>query len=82
MLPIDLTNRRALVCGVGDDVGFGWAIAQALAEAGASVCVAAWPPALGVFTKMLERRKVDDSGRLRDGGGGIACVQERDHRAG
>ena len=37
MLNIDLTGRRALVAGVADDGGFGFAIAKALAEAGASV---------------------------------------------
>ena len=36
MLNIDLTGRRALVAGVADDGGFGFAIAKALAEAGAS----------------------------------------------
>src|SRR5437762_2945988 len=32
MLPIDLTGKRALVAGVADDAGYGFAIAQALAE--------------------------------------------------
>ena len=35
MLAIDLTGKRALVAGVSDDGGFGFAIAKALAEAGA-----------------------------------------------
>ena len=39
MLNIDLRGRRALVAGVADDGGFGFAIAKALGEAGASVCV-------------------------------------------
>ena len=39
MLNIDLSGRRALVAGVADDGGFGFAIAKALAEAGATVCV-------------------------------------------
>ena len=39
MLAIDLTGKRALVAGVSDDGGFGFAIAKALAEAGATVCV-------------------------------------------
>ena len=30
MLPIDLTGKRALVAGVADDGGFGFAIANAL----------------------------------------------------
>lgn len=67
MLPIDLTGKRALVAGVADDNGFGWAIAKAFADAGASVCVATWPPALNIFLSLLERGKVDDSRRLADG---------------
>ncbi|MEO8550408.1 MAG: NADH-specific enoyl-ACP reductase, partial [Kofleriaceae bacterium] len=42
MLSIDLTGKRALVAGVADDVGLGFAIAKALAEAGAQVSVAGW----------------------------------------
>ena len=53
--------------GVSDDGGFGFAIAKALAEAGAAICVGSWPPALGIFTKLLERGKIDDSLRLSDG---------------
>jgi enoyl-[acyl-carrier protein] reductase I len=67
MLNIDLRGRRALVAGVADDNGFGFAIAKALAEAGASVCVATWPPALTIFLNLLERGKMDESRRLADG---------------
>jgi enoyl-[acyl-carrier protein] reductase I len=67
MLAIDLTGKRALVAGVSDDAGFGFAIAKALAEAGASVCVGSWPPALGIFTKLLERGKIAESLGLSDG---------------
>lgn len=67
MLNIDLSGRRALVAGVADDAGYGFAIAKALAEAGASVCVATWPPALNIFLTLLERGKLDESRRLRDG---------------
>jgi enoyl-[acyl-carrier protein] reductase I len=68
MLAIDLSGKRALVAGVSDDGGFGFAIAKALAEAGASICVGSWPPALGIFTKLLERGKMDESMRLAGGG--------------
>src|ERR1035437_10777726 len=68
MLNIDLTGKRALVAGVADDAGSGFAIAKALAEAGASVCLGTWPPALGVFQTMLERGKLDRSLALSDGG--------------
>jgi enoyl-[acyl-carrier protein] reductase I len=67
MLTIDLKGKRALVAGVADDHGFGFAIAKALAEAGASVCLGTWPPALGIFKTMLERGKLDESLRLADG---------------
>lgn len=67
MLKIDLTGRRALVAGVADDGGFGFAIAKSLAEAGASVCVGTWPPALNIFLNLIERGKMDESRRLSSG---------------
>ncbi len=67
MLAIDLAGKRALVAGVSDDGGFGFAIAKALAMAGASICLGSWPPALGIFTKLIERGKLADSSRLPDG---------------
>jgi enoyl-[acyl-carrier protein] reductase I len=67
MLNIDLSGRRALVAGVADDGGFGFAIAKALAEAGASVSVGTWPPALNIFMNLLERGKMDESRRLSSG---------------
>ena len=67
MLGIDLSGKRAFVAGVADDGGFGFAIAKALAEAGASICVGTWPPALGIFQKLLERGKMADSMILSDG---------------
>ena len=67
MLAIDLSGRRALVAGVADDGGFGFAIAKALAEAGASVSVGTWPPALTIFMNLLERGKMDESRRLASG---------------
>src|SRR5688500_9240077 len=68
MLNIDLKGRRALVAGVADDGGFGFAIAKALAESGAKVCVGTWPPTYGIFTKLLERGKMEGSMQLQGGG--------------
>ena len=68
MLPIDLTGKRALVAGVADDQGYGFAIAKALAEAGAEIVVATWPPALKIFTNLIERGKIDEARRLARGG--------------
>ncbi|MEK7402452.1 MAG: enoyl-[acyl-carrier-protein] reductase [Gemmatimonadota bacterium] len=67
MLSIDLKGKRALVAGVADDAGFGFAIAKALAEAGATVCVGTWPPALNIFRNLLERGKLDESRKLSSG---------------
>jgi enoyl-[acyl-carrier protein] reductase I len=67
MLGIDLSGKRALVAGVADDGGFGFAIAKALAEAGAEIVVGTWPPAYVIFTKMLERGKFDASLEMADG---------------
>ncbi len=66
-LSIDLENKRAFVAGVGDDGGFGFAIAKALVEAGATVCVGTWPPALNIFQTLLRRGKMDASLTLSDG---------------
>ncbi len=68
MLGIDLTGKRAFIAGVADDGGFGFAIAKALAEAGASITVGTWPPAMGIFENLLERGKIADSLRLANGG--------------
>ena len=67
MLNIDLSGKRVFVAGVADDGGFGFAIAKAMAEAGASVCVGTWPPAYTIFTKMLQRGKFADSLKLAGG---------------
>jgi enoyl-[acyl-carrier protein] reductase I len=67
MLKIDLSGRRALVAGVADDAGYGFAIAKALAEAGATVTVGTWPPALTIFRNLLERGKMDAGRRMSDG---------------
>ena len=67
MLTIDLKGKRALVAGIADNAGFGFAIAKALAEAGASVSVGTWPPALNIFMNLLERGKMDESRRMSNG---------------
>ncbi len=67
MVSIDLTGKRAFVAGVADDSGFGFHIARALAEAGASVCIGTWPPTLGILETLLRRGKLDESRRLSNG---------------
>lgn len=67
MLNIDLRGKRALIAGLADDGGYGWAIAKSLAEAGASIVVGTWPPALNILKAYLERGKLDRSRLLSDG---------------
>jgi enoyl-[acyl-carrier protein] reductase I len=61
MLSIDLRGKRALVAGVADDAGYGFAIAKRLAEAGASIVVTTWPPALSIFLRLIESGRLDES---------------------
>lgn len=65
---INLEGKRAFVAGVADDVGFGFAIAKALAEAGANVTIGVWPPAMNIFETLLRRGKMDESRQLDRGG--------------
>ncbi len=67
MLSIDLTGKRAVVAGIADDGGFGFAIAKALAEAGATVIAATWPPAYNILTTLIARGKIDASRKMSNG---------------
>lgn len=65
---INLEGKRAFVAGVADDVGFGFAIAKGLAEAGANVTIGVWPPAMNIFETLVRRGKIDESRQLARGG--------------
>ncbi len=65
MLSIDLSGKVAFVAGLGDDNGYGWAIAKRLAEAGATIIAGTWPPVYEIFTKSLNRGKFNTT--LSDG---------------
>lgn len=67
MLAINLKGKRAFIAGIGDDQGYGWAIAKALAEAGAEIIIGTWTPLLKIFTTSLEQGKFDESRKLSDG---------------
>jgi len=66
VLKINLEGKLALVAGVADDQGFGWAMAKALKQAGARVIIGTWPPALNILKMSLERGKLETA--LEDGG--------------
>ena len=67
MLKIDLSGKKAFIAGIGDDKGFGWAIAKALAEAGAEILVGTWTPILKIFKMSFETGKFDESRKLSNG---------------
>lgn len=67
MLKIDLKGKKAFIAGIGDDQGYGWAIAKCLAEAGAEILVGTWTPLMKIFTMSLANGKFDESRRLSDG---------------
>ena len=67
MLNINLKGKKAFIAGIGDDQGFGWAIAKALAEAGATILIGTWTPMMKIFTTAFESGKFDESRRLSDG---------------
>lgn len=67
MLNINLKGKKAFIAGIGDDQGFGWAIAKALAEAGAEIIVGTWTPILKIFTQSLSAGKFDHSRKLSNG---------------
>lgn len=67
MLQINLKGKKVFIAGIGDDQGFGWAIAKALAEAGAEIIVGTWTPILKIFTTSFNAGKFDASRKLSDG---------------
>jgi enoyl-[acyl-carrier protein] reductase I len=62
-----LQGKIAFVAGVGDDQGYGWAIAKALAQEGARVIIGTWPPILRIFEMSWSQGKFDESRKLSDG---------------
>lgn len=67
MLSINLKGKKVFIAGVADDKGFGWAIAKALAEAGAEIIIGTWPPVYNIFLRSLKNGKLDESLVLSDG---------------
>lgn len=67
MLPINLKGKKAFIAGIGDDQGYGWAIAKALAEAGAEILIGTWTPLVKIFTTSWNAGKFDESRKLSNG---------------
>merc|ERR1719428_2362186 len=66
-LNVDLTGKVAFIAGVADSTGYGWAIAKALANAGATIIVGTWPPVLKIFQMGLRKGNFDEDSVLDDG---------------
>lgn len=67
MLNIDLTGKRAFIAGIGDDQGYGWAIAKLLAEAGCEIIIGTWTPIVKIFTTSWKQGKFDESRKMSNG---------------
>ena len=67
MLSMNLKGKKVFVAGIGDDQGFGWAIAKAMAEAGAEIIIGTWTPIVKIFTLSWNGGKFDESRKLSDG---------------
>jgi len=61
-----LKGKKAFIAGIGDDQGYGWAIAKVLAEAGVDLLIGTWAPLFKIFTHSWESGKFDSSRRLSD----------------
>ena len=68
MIPIDFTNKVALVSGVGDNESFAWFISKALKAAGAKVVLACHPRVVGIVESFLTRETDKESRLLSNGG--------------
>jgi len=62
-----IEGKKALIVGIADDQGFGWAIAKALAEAGAEIAIGTWAPLVKIFTTSWMNGKFNESRKLRHG---------------
>jgi len=63
----DLKGKIAFIAGVGDDQGYGWPIAKALAERGATILIGTWTPIVKIFQQSWSLGKFDESRKLSDG---------------
>jgi enoyl-[acyl-carrier protein] reductase I len=67
MRPQSLKGKKAFVAGIGDDQGYGWAIAHALAEEGCEIIVGTWAPIVSIYQKSWDKGSFDESRKLSNG---------------
>lgn len=63
---LPLKGKTYFIAGIGDDQGFGWAIAKSLYAHGAQVIAGTWVPVHSIFKTSLERGKFDASRKISD----------------
>lgn len=66
-LKIDMRGKKVFIGGVADSTGYGWAIAKACAEAGATILLGTWPPVLPMFMMGIDRGQFEADQKLSDG---------------
>lgn len=66
-LKIDMRGKTVFIGGVADSTGYGWAIAKACAEAGATILLGTWPPVMAIFQMGIDRGQFDEDQKLSDG---------------
>jgi len=64
---MSLKGKKAFIAGIGDDQGYGWAIAKALANEGADILIGTWVPIVKIFTQSWSLGKFDESRKLANG---------------
>ncbi|MGM0440576.1 MAG: enoyl-[acyl-carrier-protein] reductase [Chlamydiota bacterium] len=64
---LSLKGKIAFIAGIGDDQGYGWQIARALADAGATIIVGTWVPIVKIFSTAFKNGKFNESRGLSDG---------------
>jgi enoyl-[acyl-carrier protein] reductase I len=62
-----LKGKKAFIAGIGDDQGYGWAIAKSLAEEGCEIIIGTWAPIVNIFNTSWRQGKFDESRKLSDG---------------
>ena len=66
-LMINMKGKTVFVAGVADSTGYGWAIAKACAEAGATIVLGTWPPVLPIFQMGIDRGQFVEDQKLSNG---------------
>jgi hypothetical protein len=76
-LSVDMKGKTVFVAGVADSTGYGWAIAKACAEAGASILIGSWPPVLQIFQNNINNGAFEEEMKFNNGKGSMKIGKVR-----